>query len=465
MENVTQTPNPAPKAKRKISIGTIVFYSLYVAAVACVLILFHLAMDPLENWLSKYEASQPDHTRDQIFAALFEDPDWDLIYDLAGVTNTTYEGKDEFIAYMENKVGDKALTCQETSAGLTGGKKYIIKLDSEKIATFTMSSSKDGGFDGWKLAQVEVFFTRNEEITVVTMPEYTVYVNDVALDDSFTTKTVSTIAEDYMPNGLHGYRMKQQQIGGFLVEPVITVYDENGNKVDVTYDAENDVYTTEISNTIELTQEFYDIALAAAQANAKYAIRAISAGDLRQYFDPNCQVYLDISTTPVFLQSYRGYTFDETVTRVTDFYLYSEDFFSARVVLKMDITRKDQTIKTYEMDTTYFFTKNSVGNWLVTDMTNVHIQELVTAVRLSYVQDGQLIFTEMVESDIDYIYLPTIEIPNGKVLLGWAVQDVDADGNINYNIVFEATEDGVIRLKDDMTLQPMTLYPVFEAVQ
>ena len=71
----------------------------------------------------------------------------------------------------------------------------------------------------------------------------------------------------------------------------------------------------------------------------------------------------------------------------------------------------------------------------------------------------------MVESDIDYIYLPTIEIPNGKVLLGWAVQDVDADGNINYNIVFEATEDGVIRLKDDMTLQPMTLYPVFEAVQ
>lgn len=465
MENVTQTPNPAPKAKRKISMGTIVFYSLYVAAVACVLILFHLAMDPLENWLSKYEASQPDHTRDQIFAALFEDPDWDLIYDLAGVTNTTYEGKDEFIAYMENKVGDKTLTCQETSAGLTGGKKYIIKLDSEKIATFTMSSSKDGGFDAWKLAQVEVFFTRNEEITVVTMPEYTVYVNDVALDDSFTTKTVSTIAEDYMPNGLHGYRMKQQQIGGFLVEPVVTVYDENGNKVDVTYDAENDVYTTEISNTIELTQEFYDIALAAAQANAKYAIRAISAGDLRQYFDPNCQVYLDISTTPVFLQSYRGYTFDETVTRVTDFYLYSEDFFSARVVLKMDITRKDQTIKTYEMDTTYFFTKNSVGNWLVTDMTNVHIQELVTAVRLSYVQDGQLIFTEMVESDIDYIYLPTIEIPNGKVLLGWAVQDVDADGNINYNIVFEATEDGVIRLKDDMTLQPMTLYPVFEAVQ
>ena len=465
MENVTQTPNPAPKAKRKISMGTIVFYSLYVAAVACVLILFHLAMDPLENWLSKYEASQPDHTRDQIFADLFEDPDWDLIYDLAGVTNTTYEGKDEFIAYMENKVGDKTLTCQETSAGLTGGKKYIIKLDSEKIATFTMSSSKDGGFDAWKLAQVEVFFTRNEEITVVTMPEYTVYVNDVALDDSFTTKTVSTIAEDYMPNGLHGYRMKQQQIGGFLVEPVITVYDENGNKVDVTYDAENDVYTTEISNTIELTQEFYDIALAAAQANAKYAIRAISAGDLRQYFDPNCQVYLDISTTPVFLQSYRGYTFDETVTRVTDFYLYSEDFFSARVVLKMDITRKDQTIKTYEMDTTYFFTKNSVGNWLVTDMTNVHIQELVTAVRLSYVQDGQLIFTEMVESDIDYIYLPTIEIPNGKVLLGWAVQDVDADGNINYNIVFEATEYGVIRLKDDMTLQPMTLYPVFEAVQ
>lgn len=465
MENVKKTPAPAQKQKKKISTGTIVFYSLYVAAVVCVIILFHLAMAPLETWLSKYEASQPDHSRDQIFAALFEDPDWDLIYDLAGVEDTQYEGKEEFIAYMEAKVADQTLSCQETSAGLTGGKKYIIKLGSEKIATFTMTSGKSSGFDTWQLSQVEVFFTRTEGMTIVTMPEYTVYVNGVALDDSFTTMTVSTIADDYMPTGLHGYRMKQQQISGLLVEPVVTVYDETGKKVDVTYDAESDVYATEISNTIELTQEYYDIALAAAQANAKYAIRAISVGDLRQYFDPNCQVYQDISTTPVFLQSYRGYTFDETVTKVTDFYLYSEDFFSARVVLKMDITRKDQTIKTYEMDTTYFFTKNSVGNWLVTDMTNVHVQQQVTAVRLQYIHDDQLVFTEMVESDIDYIYLPTIEIPEGKVLLGWAVQEVDADGNINYNIVFESTADGVIRLKDDMKLQPMTLYPVFEAVQ
>jgi hypothetical protein len=456
---------PSKKTKQKMSKGSVIFYAIYVAIIVCVVAGLLIAMGPLEDWLTRYEESQPEHARDEIFATLFADPDWDLIYDLAGVQDTQYEGKEEFVAYMENKVAGKTLTCQETSAGLSGGKKYFVKLDSEKIAAFTITSAKDSAFDVWQLSQVEVFFTREESVSVITMPGYTVYINGLPLDDSFTTMTVCTIAEDYMPNGEHGYRYIRQEASGFLLTPEIVVKDENGTAVEVTYDASNGVYTTYLANTAPMTEQFASIALAAAQANAKYAIRAISAGKLREHFDPNCQVYQDISSTPVFLQSYKSYSFDDTVTQVTDFYQYSDSFFSARVVLKMDIVRKDGTTKTYEMDTTYFFTKNSAGNWLVTDMTNVHVQELVTAVRLRYIHNEEVILSEMVESDIDFIYLPSIEVPAGQTLVGWAVQETDEEGNITYNIVLEANDTGVIRLPDDQILEPMTLYPVFEAAK
>lgn len=464
MENQTQITQPKRKRRKRISRGTIAFYSIYIVVVASVLILFHVAMGPLESWLTRYENSQPEYTAEEIYATLFADPDWDLIYDLAGVENTTYEGKDEFIAYMEEKVGSTALTYQETSAGLSGGKKYIVKLGSEKLATFSMSSEADGGFDVWQLSAVEVFFTRTEDAAIVTMPEYTVCVNGVALDDSFTTYSVSTVAEAYLPEGLHGYRAIRQEISGLLVEPEITVLDENGVPVEVTYDAENDLYCTVILTTPEMTEEYHDIALAAAKANAEYAIRAISAGTLRQYFDPNSQVYTDISTTAVFLQSYQSYSFDESVTQVTDFYQYSNDFFSARVTLKMDIVRSNGTIKVYDMDTTYFFTRNTAGSWMVTDITNVHIQEEVTSVRLTFVQDDQTLMSEMVEADVSYLTLPEITAPEGQTLLGWAKQEVDEDGNIIYTIVLPA-EHGVAYFPEGHILEPMTLYPVFDEVQ
>ena len=67
--------------------------------------------------------------------------------------------------------------------------------------------------------------------------------------------------------------------------------------------------------------------LDAAKANALYAIRAITAGELRKHFDPDTQIYKDICNTPTFIQSYSSYQFDESVSSVTDFYQFTKDSF------------------------------------------------------------------------------------------------------------------------------------------
>ena len=91
------------------------------------------------------------------------------------------------------------------------------------------------------MGKVELFFTRTESVIVEKLPGYTVSVNGVALDDSYTIRTVTTDAEKYLPEGLHGYRLEVQTISGFLIPPEVTVTDENGNTVAMNYNAETKI--------------------------------------------------------------------------------------------------------------------------------------------------------------------------------------------------------------------------------
>ena len=102
------------------------------------------AYNLLNDWLTVYEASQPDTRSREIFDEHFSNPDWGWIYDQAGLQGTEFEGKEAYITYMNNLVGDAELTYSKTSAGLSGGQKYIVKLGEEKVATFTMQNPVTG---------------------------------------------------------------------------------------------------------------------------------------------------------------------------------------------------------------------------------------------------------------------------------------------------------------------------------
>lgn len=471
-ENPEPSPeeNPEPpideaKARRhRKRRNSLVFYSFYLLFILGFIFILCCAMKPLESWLTRYEYSQPEYARSEVFNMLFTDPDWDLLYDLGGIENTEFEGKQDYIAYMEEKVGDDELVCQETSAGLSGNKKYLITHDGEKIASFILTPTTDGEFTTWQLDSVDIYFTRSESVTVTVLPEQTVYINGVALDDSYTIKTISTVAEDYLPEGIHGYRLKQVSISGLLMPPTVTVLDEDGSFVSLMGTADTGVYSIQIPLPEQIGEEETQIALEAAKANALYAIRAISAAELRTHFDPNSQVYSDIFSTAVFVQSYKSYAFDESVSAVSDFYRYSNELFSARVTLKMDVTRKDGTVRSYETDTTYFFTKNAAGSYLVTDMTNVAVQRVVSQVRVTFMEGNTVISTQMVPSDAETIVLPKTPVPDGYVLQGWAQQETDEDGHTVLTIVLEPAGDGTAHITDGQVLDPMTLYPVLQAL-
>jgi hypothetical protein len=356
-------------------------------------------------------------------------------------------------------VGNESLMCMETSAGLSGDKKYILRHGTEKVASFTMTGTVDENtrITTWELGTVELFFQRQVSVTVEAAADQTVYINGVALDDSHTIRLTSTRAEEYLPEGVHGLRRQVQAVEGLLVEPEVTVKNADGSEAVVQKD-ENGTYIA-VFTLPQITEAEEKLALGAAKAKALYSIRAVGGPELRKYFDKDSQLYKDIYSTMVFMQDYTGYRFDESITAVTDFYRYNEDLFSAYVTLKLLVSRESGPVKAYDVGTTFFFARQEDGQFLVSDITNLRLQEPVEQVRLTLM--GSASQSMLVDTQAKVISLPVLQAPAGQVFKGWAVQDTDESGRIVMTIRFIPDEAGNVYPTEK--LEPMTLYPIFQA--
>lgn len=451
----------APKAKPKSRVGTIVFYSIYFLLIAAFLFMVFGGLNALEDWLVQYEASQPNVKCQQVFEELFADPDWKEIYALANEEDTSYDSADSYAAYMEQKVGSNALTYTETSAGLSGDHKYVVKMGSEKVAMYTLTdqSPADSQLKDWVLGEVELFYERTASVTVCAQPDRIVTVNGIALDSSHVISSTATLAEGYLPEGVHGYRMQTMYVDALMVAPKVAVTDANGNAVEMTYNEDTHTYT-EVIPTQEMADEKNTI-VTAVQTYGKYMIEAASKTQLARYFDSAYPAYKSIAKSDVsWTQNYRGYEFTEA--EITEFYRYSDTVFSAHVELTMNVTRNDGTIKEFPVQGTFFFHHNG-SKWLVTEMTNINVQEQQTQVRLTYLQDGKTLSSEMVASDSRLLSTPTVEAPEGKVFSGWFRESTDASGEKTMSLVFLPDGSGAVALPEGYTLEPMVLHALFEA--
>ena len=447
---------------KKPRLGTVIFYILYFTMVIAALVGIFSLMGPLEDWLTRYQASQPEEKCAEVFSELFEDPDWAAIYDLSGTGDTVYEGRDAYAAYMEALVGNTGLTYSETSAGLSGNHKYIVRCGGKKVAVFTLTPMPaDGsGITYWQLGDVEIFFHRAESITVEKLPEHTLLVNGIPVDDSHVVRSVETLAEQYLPEGVHGYRMQTLHLDGLLVQPEITVVDAAGNAVEMVLN-EQGILSPVLPEPAPMTEEEEALAIEAAKTNALFAIRAVGTAKLKQYFDPESETYQNIRKTPVFINGYLGYYFVYKNLAVSQFCRYSDGSFSVNVYLQLRVQRDEHYTKTYESSITYFFTKQENGKLLVTQTTNMDVSARTEQVRLDFVAGDAVAESRMVDAHGGSLQLPEITVPEGKVFQGWATQTVGEDGNITMTILFAPTESGTVFLTEGTVLEPMTLYALF----
>ena len=106
--------------------------------------------------------------------------------------------------------------------------------------------------------------------------------------------------------------------------------------------------------------------------------------------------------------------------------------------------------------------KNSSGKWLVNNMTNVEIHEIITQVRMTWMQNDEILVSEMVDASTNFLTPPAVTAPEGKEFIGWFSETTDADGNVTLSLVFAPSDSGTITLADSYVLEPMVLHARFD---
>lgn len=466
---------PAPIKKKKKSKKkkanptiTLIFYTFYLLMIAAACLAIYLGLNWLNGWLKNFEAAQPDVKSQQVFEALFADPDWAALYEMAGEENTAFEGSQQFASYMEAKVGDQELNYIETSNGISADKKYIVRLGDEKVATFLLQGKEGASITDipdWTPGGVEVFYNRQKDVRIQLNAGCTAYVNGVALDDSYTVETTYTAVEKYIPLGAALNRVNVQTVDDLLVDPEVKVLDKDGNEVALHYDDQTNTYvaTTEAAEE-EIPEEFRDLMLGAAKSYAGFMINASEGQSLLNYFDGSSNSYKQIlaMNQELWMNADRGHIFlDESVTQ---YIRYSDDLFSARVHVKMDVVCRDNTRKDYVVDTTLFF-KNNGTKWLCYEMTNEEISREVREVLLTFKNGENVLAQNFYEDNVSELLAPVVSVPDGKVFSGWMRQVNNTDGTVAMEVVFVPDEAGKVEIPFGAKLDPMVLYPLFEDAQ
>ena len=453
----------APK-RRGPRLGGVIFYTLYFLFIFLFFAGTYVGLQWLHGWLCDYEAAQPTTKCQEVFDQLFSDPDWSALYDAAGVEDTLYEGKEAFVSYMENKVGDSELTYLETSTGLSTDKMYIVKLGSEKVATFTLVGKTDHPTDipDWQLGSIELFYERQESFLIELADGYTAYVNGVALDDSFTIQVATTKADstpNFLPIGVSSPKTYVQQITGLMAVPTVTVTDASGQDVPVSYDAETRTFTAQTeANTMSDTEK--ELALNAIKTYAEYQIKEASANKVAKYFDSSSDAYSNIMATVLnWTKGNNGYMFSND--SVTGYARYSDTLFSvyATTELTINLTDGGTTVKSVNA-TLLFQLKN--GSWKVIHMTNADVSEPVGKVRLTFMNEDTVLVSELYENDTNELIIPIPSADEGKVFAGWVRKDKNEDGSTTLTLVFTPDDSGLVTIPSGTTLEPMTLYAYFE---
>lgn len=469
-EDVQDVAVKAPKAKAGKSkkkgprTGTVVFYTLYFLMIFAFALGTVGALVWLNGWLQDYEAAQPTVKCQEVFDELFSNPDWAKLYQMAGVQDTPYEGVDQYVEYMTEKVGGQKLSFVETSAGLMKGKKYIVRLGNEKIATFLLTGEGEGitGIPDWKLGDVELFFSRQQGYLIQKLDGHQSYVNGVPLSEDFTIQIGTTKADEFLPIGVTGVRTTVQKIDGLMAKPTVTVFTQTGEEMPVDYDESTGTFVEQTTATT-ITAEEREVVVGAMKAYAEFMINAAgSRAAVAKYYDGSSQTYKDIlkMQSELWMNADNGHSFDEP--EINGYTKYNDELFSVHGKITMHTTLKDNTTRDYTIDQSYFFSQKN-GKWVCYETTNEDISLPVGKVRLTFHdENGTALKSEFYDTEASSLVAPVLAAPSGKVFTGWVTESVDDSGKKTLSLVFTPDENGKVTLSAGTSLVPMELYPLFE---
>lgn len=451
--------------RRKIRKGPIIVGVLfYLALFACVgLFYMHIQknLQKVEQELLAYEQAQPVHISQQVFEGLFGNPDWMALYEQAGLSDTDYEGREAFAAYMDQRVGGQSLSFRQLSFDQTQALEYGVFAGSDQVAAFTIRNhGATPQTPDWQKEGLTIYYKPVNKYRISLQDGQKVAVNGVALDDSLVIQEEYLQTLDEEKRRLPG--TKVLEIREFLVQPTVTAESADGKALVVSFDEKTNTFQVPASDSGTISEEQKQLALDTIHTYCKYMInKAGGPAGLSKYFKQDTATFKAIVGSDLtWVQKESGHNFANE--ELSDYVSYGDKKFSVHVDLTWQLTRPDGSVKESPVEKTLVFEKFESG-WLCTRMTGFDLVEAVRNVRLTFWNGDTVLDSALIRTDSQTVTCPKITAPEGKKFAGWAVLRTAEDGSRQYQRVLMPEADGTAPVASGLTLEPMDLYPLFEA--
>lgn len=442
-------PAAAPEAtapRKGPRTSTLIFYTAYVMLIVFFFIGMNIFLKDLDQQLVDFQKSQPGPQSAAVFEELFQKPDWGLLYDFAQIPATRFDGREEYIRYMDETFGGQSLSYDETSSGLTDTRTYTVFAGVTPIGSYTLVSIPNTEPAQWTMGSIEMFYEYKESVRVQKLSGHTVYINGVPLDDGYTVRSTSVCADEYLPRGVYSVWVHTQIVTGLMVEPQITAVDALGQPVDITYDPATDTYITGDSTTVATAEE-EALALDTLKKYVRYKVDHLLTTKLDGYFDMESPFYLELLESEPWMSSNFAPTYADE--RITAFYRCSEDVFCIWADLTAFVKRNNGTIKEYHISHSMIFQQTESG-WLCIGTTDRSAQWLEPQVRITFVNQDVCISSELYPETAATLQTPLLGSGEGSAITGWLCADTGD--------VYIPDSNGLVTLPEGMILKPMVLY-------
>ena len=164
----------------------------------------------------------------------------------------------------------------------------------------------------------------------------------------------------------------------------------------------------------------------------------------KSFAKPLIDVVYGVMGSELWMNKDYGHRFlDE---KVSDYCRYTDELFSVRASVTMNVTLKDGNTRDYSIDQALFFRKKN-GNWVCYEMTNEDVTKPVGKVRITFINDGTTLSSEFYDTNATSLMAPVVATPEGKVFTGWVTVDQDESGATVYNLQFQPDEEGKVAIR------------------
>jgi len=353
------------RSKKKKGLLSSRFYRIYFIVVTVALVAIVIGLVWLNGAVADYEVAQPVHAAEEV-AALFEEGDWDRIYDLDTSARDISDGnKALYVERLTELTDDGDIAWSPAFSSNPDEVKYTVTLEDDKLATFTLVPSGQTTAHGnrlWKLGSIttHVAVEGTEaagDLSVapyrVKAPEgYTVTVNgrELTAEDAIATGE-AIFQADFLPEGITAPTMTEYAFFSEEGAPVLSAKDASGKEAAVEADGESR-WICNLKEDEDFKNQFSGAIIALAERVAKYTVKDLSRNGIMKDVASESPAE---SILKKFSNDWAPPHKTATVTdaKVTDFHVLSDDCFTCHV--EFTFTLRTRRGNDYVYPTSYTF--------------------------------------------------------------------------------------------------------------